>query len=353
MATRTLIRLTLFLLPIFFTSTSYANGCIVVRPTSLLTVNLDDSHSSKAGKVEFTTAYRYLYSDRHFRGREEEKNRQAEGSDVRNRINTLDYTWTYWYDDTWRFSASVPYVTATRSSLYEHDRVNRHSMEASGVGDVRLMAYRNMLQTTSEGPMRGVTLGLGVKLPTGKEDVKDIAHRPTGPELRNVDQSIQLGDGGTGLIFEVQAFRQFISESTFGFVTASYLFNPEDTNGVETHRSNPLEAEMSVPDTYQVRAGFTQVISYSKGLSFDTALRAEGVPAEDLIGDSNGFRRPGYAIYIEPAINFQKGRHRANLSVPYAIERNRVQSVADRASGAHGDAAFADYLVMGSYGYEW
>ena len=330
------------------TSSAFANGCIAVRSTSNLTIDMDDRHESKAGQTEFTSSYRYLYSDRHFRGKEEEKNRQAEGSDVRNRINTVDFTFSYWINNDWRISASLPYITAHRSSLYEHDRVNRHVMTAEGVGDLRLMAYR-----TYEGDMdsiSGFTWGVGVKLPTGKEDVQDIAYRPTGPEVRYVDQSIQLGDGGTGLIAELQAYTQMFGERTFGFVTLSYLFNPEDTNGVSTNPTR-AQSEHSIPDSYQTRFGISSLLS--DAWSYDVAIRAEGVPPEDVFGDSNGFRRPGYAIYLEPTVNWRSGAHRLNISVPWAIERNRVQSVSDRMTGGHGDAAFADYLLMTSYSYQW
>lgn len=328
-----------------------ANGCIVVRPTSNLAVGMDDAHGSRAGQFEFTSAYRYLYSDRHFRGTHEERERQEEGSDVRNTLHTIDLTLSYWASDTWRFSASLPYIDAERSSLYEHDRVNRYTMRASGIGDLRLMAYREML-TGGDGS-RGLTIGLGAKLPTGKDDVKDIAYRPEGPELRNVDQSIQLGDGGVGVILEVNGYISVLSDRTYLFGSASYLINPRDTNGVSTHRRRPAESVQSVPDTYQARIGLTHVFRTENPFSIDASVRVEGVPWQDLIGNSNGFRRPGYAVYFEPAASYQHGNHRFNLSVPIAIERNRIKSKSDRDSGRHGDAAFADYLLMASYSFQW
>lgn len=328
-----------------------ANGCIVVRPTSHLGVGMDDAHQSRAGQFEFTVAYRYLHSDRHFRGSHEESHRQAEESDVRNTLHTLDHTLTYWASDVWRFSASLPYTDAERSSLYEHDRINRYTMRARGIGDLRLMAYREML---SQGDMsRGLTLGFGMKLPTGKDDVKDIAYRPEGPELRNVDQSIQLGDGGVGAIIEMNGYISVLSERTYLFGSASYLINPRDTNGVSTHRRRPAESVQSVPDTYQARVGITHVFQTENPFSLDASVRIEGVPWQDLIGSSNGFRRPGYAVYLEPAANYQRGNHRFNLSVPIAIERNRIKSKSDRDGGGHGDAAFADYLLMASYSFRW
>ena len=76
----------------------------------------------------------------------------------------------------------------------------------------------------------------------------------------------------------------------------------------------------------------------------------EGVPVEDLIGDSDGFRRPGYALSVEPGLSYTKGPHAFSLSAPVAVQRNRQRSVPDRAvPGRIGDAAFADYIVMLGY----
>ena len=69
----------------------------------------------------------------------------------------------------------------------------------------------------------------------------------------------------------------------------------------------------------------------------------------DLIGSSDGFRRPGYAISAEPGVTWTKGAHTFSLQVPIAVDRARLRSVPDRANGTHGDAAFADYLIIGGY----
>lgn len=329
-----------------------ANGCIVVRAPSPHVIGLDSMHDGHPGRFEYTAGYRYLFSDRHFRGTHEEPERQANGSDVRNAVHTVDHTVTWYKNDRWRFSASLPLQFASRSSLYEHDRVNRHSMESNGIGDLRVVAYRELFP--DDLMTRGLTIGLGFKVPTGEDDVTDVAFRPTGPETRTVDQSIQPGDGGVGLIAELIYYRSLgANENTYAFFTGSYLINPKDTNGVPTFRSRASEAIMSVPDTYVVRTGITRLLSQRIGMTGDLAFRAEGVPAEDLVGSSNGFRRPGYAIYIEPGLNLQRGAHRLSVNIPVAIQRNRVRSVTDRLDGRHGDAAFADSLFLLTYSVRW
>ena len=85
-----------------------------------------------------------------------------------------------------------------------------------------------------------------------------------------------------------------------------------------------------------------------KNLSATFCGRAEGLPAHDAIGKSEGFRRPGYIISVEPGIGFRTGHIAYQLNVPVAVYRNRTKSVddlSDPTGQKHGDAAFADYLV--------
>ncbi len=74
--------------------------------------------------------------------------------------------------------------------------------------------------------------------------------------------------------------------------------------------------------------------------------RIEGVPVRDAIGQSNGFRRPGYAISLDPGFLYVRRAYMFSCNIPWAIERNRKRSVADYANGRRGDAAFADYALM-------
>ena len=86
-------------------------------------------------------------------------------------------------------------------------------------------------------------------------------------------------------------------------------------------------------------------------LQFSGGVRIEGLPADDLLGGSNGFRRPGYVISLEPVVAYKVKETQFYLSVPVAMVRNRIQSVPDKKRTeitgvyAHGDAAFADYSI--------
>jgi hypothetical protein len=68
-----------------------------------------------------------------------------------------------------------------------------------------------------------------------------------------------------------------------------------------------------------------------------------------LIGASDGFRRPGYAVSIETGFQYARGRQLFTATVGKAILRDRTVSYPDSVYGTHGDAAFADYIWLGSY----
>jgi hypothetical protein len=96
------------------------------------------------------------------------------------------------------------------------------------------------------------------------------------------------------------------------------------------------------------RAGVNYMVSH---FTFSAGVREECLPVHDLVGGSNGFRRPGYIISAEPGVTYSAGKVSVYGFVPVAIVRNRTQSVPDKITTqltgktAHGDAAFADYAI--------
>src|SRR5262245_32313708 len=77
-----------------------AQGCVVARGAGMPTEHFGSSSlfEDDAGRdsmLSFTTAYRSLHSGRHFVGTQEQKERQAEGSQVINHSDFLDLGFTY------------------------------------------------------------------------------------------------------------------------------------------------------------------------------------------------------------------------------------------------------------------
>ena len=334
------------------TQVSHAQGCVAIRGSSSCTMHQADT--THLGWV-FSTNYRYFKSFRHFREGHQEKERVEKGTDVRNYTNFLDLSLLRNINARWSVGINVPLSSTVRTSLYEHDGKTRHSTSSVGLGDVRITAYRWMIDPTKM--TRGnIQLGLGLKLPTGDFKYQDFFYRnDTVRVLGPVDQSIQLGDGGTGLTFEMNTYYAFTPKvSVYG--NFYYLLNPREQNGTSTARGGTPSAAniangsfvMSVPDQFMWRAGVN--VRMNKAIA-SLGLREEALPSKDLVGGSNGFRRPGYIIAAEPGFTYELKRTNFYAYVPVALVRNRTQSMPDKIRSqltevrTVGDAAFADYSI--------
>jgi hypothetical protein len=331
---------------------AHAQGCVAIKQMGDGSCSLDGLTGPDASKWDTTASYEYFRSHRHFVGTDEQEQRYTAGSQVVNIVQQMDFTLNYRYNARTSLALDLPYFHATRSSLYEHDGKNRFTMKSQGIGDIRVGGSYWVLSPLSE-PKGNVSIGFGLKLPTGNTNVKDIAHKASGPVLQSVDQSIQPGDGGWGIAVSLQGYRR-LRDTTSLYATGFYLINPQETNG--TRRGTNLAsitAYDSIPDQYQIRLGVSQVFMPRYHLTASLGGRLEGVPALDLIGGSAGFRRPGVVGSIEPGISFATAKNSFSLSVPVALYRNRTKSYADQQTNKHGDAAFADFLVSMTYGHKW
>lgn len=309
-------------------------------------------------KWQVSLGYRYQRSDRHFRGTHEEVNRQAEGSEVINTVNLVDLGIRYNFNPRFSLSVGIPYLSAERTSpIRASDRsvVDRDAVQSGDLGDITLVG-RYLLWDPVTQPKGNMVVGLGVKFPTGAYDVRDTETDLTDDGERvqvveTVDQSIQPGDGGWGVVVDMSAYRELGSSGEYAaYASGAYLINPEGTNGVPTFRRRESEAIMSIADQYLFRTGVMAAPASWNGFGVGLGGRIEGVPVHDLFGSSEGFRRPGYAISVEPTLTWSRGIYSVSLSVPIAVQRNRQRSVPDMQEvGRHGDAAFADYVVLLGY----
>ncbi len=338
-----------------------AQGCVAIRQFSGVGLSHNQGEMLQKGDWNFTTNYRYFRSFRHFKGTHEEPDRVANNTEVINYSHSLDFNISYAFSDRLYGIASLPFVNNERSSLYEHGRTERHMSYSQGIADMRVGAGYWLL--SGEKAAKGnIAVGASIKLPTGNYNAKSTFYN-VGPEvsaeIRPVDQSIQPGDGGVGLIIDSQGLR-FMNHGWVLFYDGFYLINPRETNGTRTFREtlSPIlsnESIMAVPDQFAFRTGLFKSL-FIHGLGVSLGGRVEGVPIRDLIGGNEGFRRPGYVISVEPGISYMINNVTLNVNVPVALHRNRTRSVTDIAATTpdryrHGDAAFADYLI--NVGLSW
>ncbi len=337
---------------------AYAQGCVAIRSTGAVCTKPDAMADGHKG-WQLNTTYRYFRSFRHFVGTEEQKERLEKNTEVINWTHNLDLALVRHFNNRWSLAVNLPIISNVRSSLYEHGgnsaKNARHKTSSFGIGDIRFTGYY-WLFDPMKSPNANIQVGLGIKLPTGDYQYQDFfVKNDTTKLLGPVDQSIQLGDGGTGFTTEINAYYNFSKKiSVYG--SFFYLLNPREQNGVSTGRGSPVAATaitygssvMSVPDQYMVRGGANYTLDK---LTASAGIRMECVPSSDLIGGSSGFRRPGYVLSAEPGLSYNLPKFSAFVTVPVALQRNRTQSYADkqrtRITGvyAQGDAAFADYSI--------
>jgi hypothetical protein len=140
-------------------------------------------------------------------------------------------------------------------------------------------------------PKGNLQVTAGFSLPTGKDDVRDtfqVFDKTTNQvvaALRTVDQSIQTGSGGYGIVLAFSGYRKLGANFTL-YGNGTYTITPQEKNNVPTFRSSVYESIMSIPDTYSLRTGVDYAVPAAHGLSLSLGLRAEGVPVYDLFGGS-------------------------------------------------------------------
>ncbi len=355
------------------TDVLYGQGCVAVRPMSCSS----GAHANKLGLLtkgewQVSGTYQYFKSFRHFRGDMEEHERIEYGTQVENLSHSVDFTVSYALTNRLSLSLNLPYLNYDRSSLYEHygnstssnpDQLRFHT-NSSGLGDMRITTNYWLLNPQKENLNGNISVGLGIKLPTGNENVQGDFHKISSDGMdsistKPVDQSIQLGDGGWGFSTEIQGFWKVFNKGWVYF-NGFYLFNPESVNKTLTRGSldgaNPIIAYHSIADQYSAAVGLNYGLWPEAGLSISLGGRIEGVPSQDVFGDSNGYRRPGYIISLEPGLSYMYKHLNVNFNFPIAMYRNRTKSVydlSDPTGQRHGDAAFADMLYRVSLVYRF
>lgn len=300
-------------------------------------------------------------------------------------VDIFDVSAGYAVTERLSLSLEIPFQYGSRTNSFEHDFLGVHTTRAAGMGDMRLTANYWLLNprmpaeqsTISDKADNGkqvagcdpapvkyreynISLGLGVKAPTGDDAVSDYFYRPTGRVLLPVDSAIQPGDGGWGIIFSGSAFAK-VYKNTFAFFSGSYLSNPRETNHVATPFADIPEftagdrGEMvnSVPDQFLARTGLATAVWREKGVAASLAVRWEGIPSHDLIGGSDGYRLAGYSVSIEPGASISRGKDSLALSVPVAIYRRGLPSVPDERihSPLAGLSSFADFQINLTYSH--
>jgi hypothetical protein len=282
---------------------------------------------------------------------------------------TTNFELTRLLDNGWSISLDMPITANGTQGSLEHASHVDHQTHAFGLGDMRLTVYKWLFGEKSSG--RGnIQLGVGIKFPTGNyrsedyfyDDPNDLTAKVSAP----VNVAIQLGDGGTGITTQLNAFYNF-SQNVNVYANLFYLISPKDQNGVAAWPPGLLPPDAialfhaatydvnSVPDSYTYRAGVNLLFG---NLVATGGLRYEGVPAHDLFGSDDGLRRAGHIFSVEPGLQYKFTKSFLYAFVTVPVARATILTVPDeRMAAITGTPAsitpghFANYIL--SFGYSF
>lgn len=267
----------------------------------------------------------------------------------------LDFAVTRFYNRGWSVTMDIPIMNGMRETWQEHggaagDHV-KHKTHSFGLADIRVAGYK-WLFDVSEVHKGNIQVGLGLKLPTGDYKYEDFFYETAGKESAPVNPTIQLGDGGLGITTEVNAFYT-INKLVSLYANAFYLLSPRDINGTQSRNPAPMDYSQdeinaganinSVPDAYTLRGGANVTV---KDFVIWGGMRMEGSPVHDVVGGSNGQRRAGYSISVEPGLNYNFKKSMLYLFVPVPVYRRMQQTVPDAELGRPSRGGMTDYLIF-------
>jgi hypothetical protein len=331
---------------------AFGQGCLVSRSNGEIGGPESSGGYLQPGDFQFSDGFRHQFSFRHFVGPQEQTYRIEQGTQVMNKLNLQNFAVTYQLSRRFSLTADIPLMLASR-----HTHNSAITYTSSGIGDSSFM-LNGWLWDTTENNRGNIQLGIGVVAPTGKDNVSNYVDGfdGKGPHTQIVDYSIQPGQGGWGMPLQWSAFKNVASSQLYftGVYTAMYQsINSVYRTGTA---ANPVTMTQfnAISDQYLMEGGIAKPIPKVKGLTLTFGPRMEGVPAKNLFpGDNLGFRRPGFAISLEPGFQYARAGNVFSFSVGKAFYRDRTRSVPDKLTGGHGDAAFADYVWLASYSFRY
>jgi peroxiredoxin len=304
-----------------------------------------------------TLGVRHVYSHVHFSGPTENFSRAQLGTEVQSKTNLDDLMVTYQLTSRVSLTGTLPFVYASRRLQSQYA-----TLHTSGIGDISLGAQSWLRRPKSEkARTNNAQFGLSLLIPSGNDRQSNVVATTYGgpTSTQYPDYSVQPGAGAWGMIMSWQAF-QNMGNNTIAYVDGNYVMTQGGYHDFWTSHGGTSNGPPSptpgmtqfdaIQDQYMLEVGASHPAPGIKGLGMTLSIRAEGVPAHNLIGNDLGFRRPGFGVALTPGLIYTRGHHMLQFSVGKVMIRDRTKSVAEEINGVHeGDAAFANYVWMAGY----
>jgi hypothetical protein len=334
----------LFLIFIVLASIAYSQGCVAIRNITGFGQFSELGYGQSTDKWMLDINNRYFKAYRFLEGK-----KNITPSDLSSGVTLHEYTMnlelTRVLRNGWNISLDMPVSSNETYGALEHASGDVHSTHAFGIGDIRFTVYKWLLNS-ARASKGNIQVGLGIKFPTGNYHTEDYFYTSstdkTYKELAPVNVAVQLGDGGTGITTQLNAFYIFNPNiSIYG--NFFYLISPKDVNGVLSWPPGILPADAialfhattydinSVPDNYTLRAGVNATFN---NLVATAGLRYEGAPAHDLIGQNDGLRRVGHIFSVEPGLEYKFKKSFLYSFFTLPIARATIETIPDKRMAA-------------------
>ena len=334
-------------------SSSAAQGCEPIRFTTPVDLAGEGEAYRSVQRWRLTLAYRRLSSDNWLVGTTPSSERAPGGEAPRIRIHTLVADVSYSLTDRIQLSASLPFSAGTLSRIWDDSA--HHEQSTRGIGDLSVRGDFLLLSPRTH-PNGNLSLGLGIKAPTGSHTKPSQFYTATGPVPFPADIFIQPGDGGWAVTLGALAFAR-MTERVFAYASGSYMASPKaQADGVISPTGPASQVHWSVPDVYDAHLGAAFSAWPDQGLSVSLGGRMTGIPRRDLFGggDSTTKKQTSRIVYVDPGLSVNRGASRYTLNVPVRVHANRIKSVfEDGATGrlAINGGGFAKVLIFASYSH--
>jgi hypothetical protein len=334
--------------PLLSTSAA-AQGCEPIRFTVPISLGGEGQAYQPRHEWKATLAYRRLMSNQWFVGTERNDDLAPGGSAPVFAIHTGIFDLAYGVSDRMTLHVSVPFSKGSFTRTWPDGQ--QHTQHATGIGDISVQGEAWLLapRTHESG---NVSIGLGLKMPTGSHSKPSQFYVASGPVDFPADQTIQPGDGGFAILTQLQAFRQ-VAERTSLYAFGSYMISPKKQTDIVLSPA-PGALPWSVPDVYSVRTGVAFDVLPDHGLSASLGARLDGIPVRDLIGggDENTIKRSSRIYFAEPGVAYTRGRDNFTVSVPWRVKVNRVKNLTEQQPGGTLNAGgFAKFLIFATYSH--
>jgi hypothetical protein len=291
-------------------------------------------------------AYQQLDTDDFFVGDQRNDAAALFGKPPQRKINLFNLNISYGVSDRFTVQLNVPYSANTTGVHPQPDQLYIYDTE--GFGDLSVEGEYWLVDPKKASRLIG-SVALGVKSPTGSTDETGAQLSASGEVVGSapVDEALQLGDGGWGVLLRGQGSAQLgkMGGPWFGYGSGYYLVSLNSHYDVLQGG-----AFRGVPDLYSARLGGGYQLPSYKPIVFLLGGMINGVPVHDLIGGGDLYwRRPGYEIYAEPGVSWTYKTHTFWFSYPLRVDQSKKDSLLDESLNRRIGADFAAHLIKASY----